>query len=45
MKEEAVELFDIVLPGKEYDVFLIQEADLFPLRDYAPFKALMKPKG
>jgi len=46
MKEEAVELLrQSFSQGKEYDVFLIQEADFEPLRDYAPFKELMKPKG
>jgi tetratricopeptide (TPR) repeat protein len=46
MKEEAVELLrQSFSQGKEYSVFVIMEADLFPLRDYAPFKELMKPKG
>jgi hypothetical protein len=46
MKEEAVELLrQSFSQGKEYDVFLIQEADFEPLRDYAPFRELMKPKG
>jgi tetratricopeptide (TPR) repeat protein len=46
MKEEAVELLrQSFSQGKYYDVFIIQEADLDPLRDFAPFKELMKPKG
>jgi serine/threonine protein kinase/tetratricopeptide (TPR) repeat protein len=46
MKEEAVELLrQSFAQGKYYDVYIIQEADLDPLRDYAPFKELMKPKG
>jgi len=46
MKEEAVELLrQSFSQGKEYDVSLIQEADFEPLRDYAPFRELMKPKG
>jgi tetratricopeptide (TPR) repeat protein len=46
MKEEAVELLrQSFSQGKWYDVFIIQEADFFPLRDYAPFRELMKPKG
>jgi len=46
MKEEAVELLrQSFSQGKEYDVFLIQEADFDLLRDFAPFKELMKPKG
>jgi tetratricopeptide (TPR) repeat protein len=46
MKEEAVELLrQSFAQGKYYDVYIIQEADLFPLRDYAPFRELMKPKG
>jgi len=46
MKEEAVELLrQSFSQGEDYDVFLIQEADLLPLRDYAPFRELMKPKG
>ena len=46
MKEEAVELLQQSFSqGKYYEVFIIQEADFEPLRDYAPFKELMKPKG
>ncbi|MCJ7589027.1 MAG: protein kinase [Candidatus Aminicenantes bacterium] len=46
MKEEAVELLrQSFAQGKYYDVFIILEADLDPLRDYAPFRELMKPKG
>jgi hypothetical protein len=46
MKQEAAELLQQSFSqGTEYDVFLIQEADFEPLRDYAPFKELMKPKG
>jgi serine/threonine protein kinase/tetratricopeptide (TPR) repeat protein len=46
MKEEAVELLrQSFSQGKYYDVFIIQEADLFPLRDYSPFRELMRPKG
>jgi len=46
MKEEAVELLrQSFSQGKEYDVFLVQEADLDSLRDYAPFREMMKPKG
>jgi serine/threonine protein kinase len=50
MKEEAVELLrQSFAQGNYYmddkGVFIIQEADLGPLRDYAPFKELMKPKG
>jgi len=46
MKEEAVELLrQSFSQGKYYDVSIIQEADLDPLRDFAPFKELMKPKG
>jgi hypothetical protein len=46
MKEEAVELLrQSFAQGQWYDVFIIQEADFEPLRDFAPFKELMKPKG
>jgi serine/threonine protein kinase/tetratricopeptide (TPR) repeat protein len=50
MKEEAVELLrQSFAQGNYYTddkgVFIIQAADLGPLRDYAPFKELMKPKG
>jgi len=50
MKEEAVELLrQSFAQGNYYmddkGVFIIQTADLGPLRDYAPFKELMKPKG
>jgi predicted Zn-dependent protease len=46
MKEEAVELLrQSFAQGKYYEFYIIQEADLFPLRDYAPFRELMKPKG
>ncbi|OGD18687.1 MAG: hypothetical protein A2W03_08835 [Candidatus Aminicenantes bacterium RBG_16_63_16] len=46
MKEEAVELLrQSFSQGKYYDVFIIQEADLDPLRDYAPFRELLNPKG
>jgi len=46
MKEEAVELLrQSFSQGKYYDIFIIQEADFFPLRDFAPFRELMKPKG
>jgi tetratricopeptide (TPR) repeat protein/predicted Ser/Thr protein kinase/TolB-like protein len=46
MKEEAVELLRrSFAQGQYYDVFIIQEADFDPLRDFTPFKELMKPKG
>jgi serine/threonine protein kinase len=50
MKEEAVELLRQSFAQGNYYVsarrgLIIQEADLDPLRDYAPFKELMKPKG
>jgi serine/threonine protein kinase/tetratricopeptide (TPR) repeat protein len=46
MKEEAVELLrQSFSQGQYYSVFIIQEADFEPLRDFAPFKELMKPKG
>ena len=50
MKEEAVELLrQSFAQGNYYldikGVFIIQEADLFPLRDFAPFRELIKPKG
>ncbi len=46
MKEEAVELLrQSFAQGNQYSVFIIQEADLDPLRDFAPFRELMKPKG
>jgi serine/threonine protein kinase/tetratricopeptide (TPR) repeat protein len=50
MKEEAVELLrQSFAQGNYYldiqGVFIIQAADLGPLRDYAPFRELMKPKG
>jgi tetratricopeptide (TPR) repeat protein len=46
MKEEAVELLrQSFAQGNDYSVFIIQEADLDPLRDFAPFRELMKPKG
>jgi serine/threonine protein kinase/tetratricopeptide (TPR) repeat protein len=46
MKEEAVELLrQSFAQGNYYSVFIIQEADLDPLRDFAPFRELMKPKG
>jgi len=50
MKEEAVELLRRSLAQGHYylnatGIFIIQEADLDPLRDYAPFKELMKPRG
>ncbi len=46
VKEEAVELLRRSFSqGKYYDVFFIQEADLEPLRDFAPFRELTKPKG
>jgi serine/threonine protein kinase/tetratricopeptide (TPR) repeat protein len=46
MKEEAVELLrQSFAQGNYYGVFVIQEADLDPLRDFAPFRELMKPKG
>jgi hypothetical protein len=46
MKEEAVELLrQSFAQGNYYGVFIIQEADLDPLRDYSPFRELMKPKG
>jgi tetratricopeptide (TPR) repeat protein len=46
MKEEAVALLrQSFAQGNYYSVFIIQEADLGPLRDYAPFRELMKPKG
>ena len=45
-KEEAVELLrQSFAQGNDYSVFIIQEADLEPLRDFAPFRELMKPKG
>jgi serine/threonine protein kinase/tetratricopeptide (TPR) repeat protein len=31
--------------GKEYGVYLHREMDLEPLRDYPPFRDLVKPKG
>jgi serine/threonine-protein kinase len=46
MKAEAVELLrQAFAQGYNYDIELFQEADLDTLRDYAPFKELMKPKG
>jgi tetratricopeptide (TPR) repeat protein len=46
MKGEAVEfLSQAFAQGFNYDIELFQQADLDPLRDYAPFKELMKPKG
>jgi serine/threonine protein kinase/tetratricopeptide (TPR) repeat protein len=49
MKEEAVELLrQSFAQGNDYirsSGFIIQEADLDPLRDFAPFRELMKPKG
>jgi predicted Zn-dependent protease len=48
MKEEAVELLRQSFAQGHYyftGVAIIQEADLDPLRDYAPFRELMKPKG
>ena len=46
MKEEAVELLrQSFAQGIYYGVLIIQEADLDPLRDFAPFRELMKPKG
>jgi serine/threonine-protein kinase len=46
MKAEAVELLrQAFAQGYDYDIELFQEADLDPLRDYAPFRELMKPKG
>jgi serine/threonine protein kinase/tetratricopeptide (TPR) repeat protein len=46
MKEEAVELLrQSFAQGNYYGVLIIQEADLDPLRDFAPFRELMKPKG
>jgi serine/threonine protein kinase/tetratricopeptide (TPR) repeat protein len=49
MKEEAVELLrQSFAQGNDYirsTGFIIQEADLDPLRDFAPFRELMKPKG
>jgi tetratricopeptide (TPR) repeat protein len=46
MKGEAVELLrQAFAQGYNYDIELFQEADFDPLRDYAPFKELMKPKG
>jgi serine/threonine protein kinase len=49
MKEEAVELLrQSFTQGNDYirsSGFIIQEADLDPLRDFAPFRELMKPKG
>jgi len=46
MKAEAVELLrQAFAQGFNYDIELFQEADLDPLRDYAPFKELIKPKG
>jgi hypothetical protein len=49
MKEEAVELLRQSFSQgnyyvNNYGVFIIQEADLDPLRDFAPFRELMKPK-
>jgi serine/threonine protein kinase len=49
MKEQAVELLrQSFAQGNYYindnGVFIIQEADLDPLRDYAPFRELMKTK-
>jgi tetratricopeptide (TPR) repeat protein len=50
MKEEAVELLRQSFSQgnwyiSTYGVFIIQAADLDPLRDFAPFRELMKPKG
>jgi hypothetical protein len=46
MKEETVELLrQSFSRGKWDDVFIIQEADFEPLRDYGPFREFMKPKG
>jgi len=50
MKEEAMELLRQSFAQGHYylsatGVFIIQEADLEPLRDFASFRELMKPKG
>ncbi|MFZ2052860.1 MAG: protein kinase [Candidatus Aminicenantales bacterium] len=49
MKEEAVELLRQSFAQGNYYIassgFIIQEADFDPLRDFAPFRELMKPKG
>jgi serine/threonine protein kinase len=46
MKEEAVELLrQSFAQGRNYDIDLTQEADFDLLRDFAPFRELMKPKG
>jgi tetratricopeptide (TPR) repeat protein/predicted Ser/Thr protein kinase/TolB-like protein len=46
MKEEAVELLrQSFAQGRNYDIDLSQEADFDPLRDFAPFRELMKPNG
>ena len=46
MKGEAVEfLSQAFAQGFNYDIELFQQADLDPLRDYASFKELIKPKG
>jgi tetratricopeptide (TPR) repeat protein/predicted Ser/Thr protein kinase len=46
MKDEAVGLLrQSFAQGNGYGVLIIQEADLDPLRDFAPFRELMKPKG
>jgi hypothetical protein len=46
MKGEAVGfLRQAFAQGYDYDIELFQEADLDPIRDYAPLKELMKPKG
>ena len=43
--QQAVELFqDAIAEGLAYDVYLHRDMDLEPLRDYPPFKELIKPK-
>jgi hypothetical protein len=44
-KEAAVRLLqEAVSQGREYR-YLYEDMDLDPLRDYPPFKELIKPKG
>ena len=44
-KEQAVSLLrDSFAQGGDYGVYLLQDMDLEPLREYPPFKELMRPK-
>jgi len=45
-KKHAVDLLrESFAQGNEYGVYLHREMDLEPLRDYPPFRDLVKPKG